>query len=202
MRQLTQNAVWDRLPAWSPDGEWIVYSSDSRGDQTFDIFRMRATGAERQPLYSDGQRNSHARYRPDGNALVFTSGAQVRDASTWELRLLDLDSRVSTQLTANNIRDASPVFSPDGRRILYVTDVDGARALATMNLQGADRRVIYTGPGSVWAASYSPDGRFLVVTATLNGVDQLFLTDAAGGNAQQITIHGGAYASWIPAIGG
>ena len=155
-----------------------------------------------QPVYSDGWRNSHARYSPAGNAIVFTAGEQVRDASTWELRRLDLDSRATTLLTDNDIRDASPVFSPDGQRILYVTTIGGVRALASMNLQGAERDVIYTGPGSVWAADYSPDGQFLIVTATLNGVDQLFLTDAAGGNAQQITTDGGAYASWIPPLAG
>ncbi len=202
LRQLTQNAVWDRLPAWSPDGDWIVYSSDSRGDQTFDLYRMRPTGDERQPLFSDGWRNSHARYSPTGDAIVFTAGGRVRDASSWELRLLDLASRESTLLTANDIRDASPVFSPDGQRILYVTTIGGSRALASMNLDGADRNIIYTGPSSVWAASYSRDGQFLVVTATHDGEDQLFLMDAAGGNIQQITTAGGAYASWMPSIGG
>ena len=199
---MTRNAVRDRLPAWSPDGEWIVYSSDSRGDQTFDLYRMRPTGAERQPLFSDGWRNSHARYSPAGDAIVFTAGERVLDASSWELRLLNLASRESALLTDNDIRDASPVFSPDGQRILYVTSIGGSRALASMNLQGGERAVVYAGPGSVWAASYSPDGRFLVVTATLDGEDQLFLMDAAGGNAQQITTAGGAYASWMPSIAG
>ena len=200
LRQLTQNAVWDRLPAWSPDGEWIVYSSDTRGDQTFDLYRIRPTGEEQQPLFSDGWRNSHARYSPDGTAVVFTAGERVRDSSAWELRMLHLASRDSTLLTDNDIRDASPVFRPDGGRILYVTTIGGARALASMNLQGGDRDVIYAGPGSVWAASYSPDGQYLVVTATLDGADQLFLMDAAGGAAQQITTTGGAYASWIPPL--
>ena len=202
LRQLTRNNHWDRLPAWSPAGDWIIYSSDIRGDETFDLYRVRPDGAAPQPVYSDGWRNSHARYSPDGSALVFTAGREVRDARSWELRLVDLASGGARLVTENDVRDASPVFSPDGQRIAYVTTIGGVRALASMNLDGGDRDVLFTGPGSVWAASYSPDGRYMVVTATLNGQDQLFLMDADGGNVQQITTAGGAFASWIPPLSG
>ncbi len=200
LRQLTRNEVWDRLAAWSPDGQWIIYSSDLRGDQTFDLYQMRPDGREAQPLYSDGWRNSHARFSADGDYLVFTAGPDLRDARTWEIRLLERQSGETTLLTQNEVRDASPTFSPDNQRILYVTVIDGARALASMNIAGEDREILFTGPGKVWAANYSPDGQFIVVTATYNGEDQLFLMDAQGGNLQQITTNGGAYASWIPPV--
>jgi len=200
LRQLTANSVWDRLASWSPEGDWIVYSTDERGDETFDLVQTRPGNGETQPVYSSGWRDSHARYSLDGRYLVFTSGPAVRDANSWEIRLKDRNTGETKLLTDNNVRDASPTFSPDSQRILYVTTVAGARALASMNLEGEDRRLLYTGPGSVWSANYSPDGRFIVVTATVNGLDQLFLMDAAGGNMQQITTAGGAYASWIPRV--
>ncbi len=199
LRQLTENTTWDRLPAWSPTGEMIIYSSDVRRDETLDLYEVSFEGGARQPLYSDGWRNSHARYSPDGNSIVFTAGPGVRDSRTWEIRLYDRRSGTSRLLTEDDIRDASPSFSPDGQRIIYVTTISGARALVSMNPAGEDRDVLYTGPGSVWSASYSPDGRFTIVTATYNGRDQLFLMRADGGEAQQITLQGGAYASWIPA---
>ena len=202
LRQLTVNAVWDRLAAWSPDGEWIIYSSDRRGDQTFDLYRIRPNGTEEQPIYSDGWRNSHARFSSDGQYIVFTSGPDVRDASTWEIRIYNLRTGGTKLLTENDVRDASPTFSPDSQRIIYVTTIGGVRSLASMNLAGENRRILFTGPGSVWSANYSPDGEFIVLTATVNGRDQLFLMDAAGGNLQQITSSGGAYASWIPRISG
>ena len=202
LQRLTNNSVWDRLPAWSPAGDWLVFSSDARGDQTLDLYQIRPNGDDLQPLYSDGWRNSHARYSPDGNTIAFTAGPAVRDANTWEIRLYDRRTGASDLLTENGVRDASPAFSPDGQRILFVTTFEGARALASMNLLGEERAILYTGPGSVWAASYSPDGRYIVVTATRNGEDQLFLMDAAGGSPQQITSRGGAYASWMPAIDG
>lgn len=202
LRQLTRNAVWDRLPDWAPAGDWIVYSSDTRGDQTLDLYRVRPLDGETQLVYSDQWRNSHARYSPDGRHLVFTAGPSVRDASSWDIRLVDRETGASKLLTDNAVRDASPAFSPDSQRIAHVTNVSGARALASINLEGGDRRIMYTGPGSVWSANYSPDGRFLVVTATVNGEDQLFLISADGVKAQQITSSGGAYASWIPPVAG
>ncbi len=200
LRQLTGNNIWDRLPAWSPVGDWIGYSTDVRGDGTFDLYRMRPDGSAPQPLYSDGWRNSHARYKQDGSAIVFTAGANLRDARSWELRLLNLPGGDTRLLTHNDVRDASPVFSPSGGRILYVTAIGGTRALASMDLTGGDREILYTGPGSVWAGSYSPDGRFIVVTATIDGQDQLLAMPARGGEARQITTTGGAYASWLPPL--
>lgn len=202
LRQLTRNTVWDRLPAWSPAGDWLVYSSDTRGDQTFDLYRARPLDGETEQVYSDQWRNSHARYSADGRHIVFTAGPSVRDANSWEIRLVDRASGVSKLLTDNATRDASPAFSPDSQRIVYVSSAGGGRALASMNLEGGDRRILYTGPGSVWSANYSPDGKFLALTATVNGEDQLFLMPADGGRAQQITSSGGAYASWIPRIAG
>ncbi|MCY3914533.1 MAG: protein kinase [Chloroflexi bacterium] len=202
LQRLTENTVWDRLPAWSPDGDWIIYSSDTRRDQTLDLYRTRLSNGEKQLVYSDQWRNSHARYSPDGKHIVFTAGPSVRDAGTWEIRLIEPETGASKLLTDNAVRDASPAFSPDGQRIVYVTTVGGARALASMDLAGGDRRILYTGPGSVWSANYSPDGRFIAVTATVLGEDQLYLMDAQGLNAQRITSSGGAFASWIPPIAG
>ncbi len=200
LRKITENTVWDRLPAWSPDSEWIIYSSDVRGDGTFDLYRIRVDGSSNEVIYSDGRRNSHARYSPDERYVVFTSGTDLRDATTWEIVLLDTQTQESTFLTQNDIRDSSPSFSPDGTRILFITTIGDDTAVASMNLEGTERRILYDGIGNEWAASFSPDGEFIIVTASVDGEDQLFLMEADGSNVQQITSAGGAYASWIPAI--
>lgn len=200
LRKLTSNDVWDRLPAWSPDGEWIIYSSDVRGDGTFDLYRIRPDGSQNQVVYSDGRRNSHVRYSPDGQYLVFTSGTGLRDATTWEIALFNLQTQEATFLTENAVRDSSPSFSPAGERILFITTVGDDTAVANMNRDGTNREILYDGVGNEWAASYSPDGNYIVVTSTVEGNDQLFLMEADGSDVQQITSSGGAYASWIPNI--
>lgn len=198
LRKLTNNEHTDRLPWWSPDGEWIVYSSDVRGDGMYDLYRMRADGSDNQVVFSNGQRNSHARYSPNGRYLVFTTGANPNNAGTWEIGLLDQENGVFRLLTDNAVRDSGPSFHPNGNSIIFATFNDGDLDIATMDLDGNNRQLLTTHEGWDWSANYSPNGQYIVFTSTINQTDQLFLMTADGQNVQQITTTGGAYAAWIP----
>ena len=204
LRQLTFNSHWDRLASWSADGQWILYSSDVRDDATFDIYKIRPDGTDNQLVFSNGNRNSHARFSPDQSFITFTTGDGVRDARTWEIGVLDLRTEPPrlTLLTDNEHRDASPTFDDSGETILYTTWTgESITGIATMGRDGSNPQVIYDSDDEDWSASYSLDGDFLVVTSTVNGTDQLFIVSADGTSAQQITTNGGAYASWIPRVG-
>jgi serine/threonine-protein kinase len=198
LRKLTENSYIDRLAAWSPDGEWVVFSSDIRQDGNFDIFRVRRDGSQLEAIYSSAERKSHARYSPDGRYLVFTAGSP-NDASTWEIIKLDLVTGERIQMTNNTRRDASPLFNADGSRILFITMLnDNDNAIAIMNADGTDARILYNSPGSDWAANFSPDGRYIVFSSNPDGItDQLFLMLADGSGVQQITTNEGAYPSWL-----
>jgi serine/threonine protein kinase/Tol biopolymer transport system component len=197
-RQLTVNTHRDRLAAWSPDGEWIIFSSDVRGDGMYDLRRVSFDGQVEEQVFSNGQRNSHARYSPDGRYLIFTTGGDPRDAATWEIARLDLQTGTTRLLTDNDVRDASPVWSPDGSRVLYITFDGISNAIASMTPDGTDRRLIYNSEGNDWAASYSPDGQYIVFTSDIQGRDQLYLLAINGDAVQQITNAGGLYGAWIP----
>lgn len=196
--QITRNDWWDRLPSWSPDGQWVIYSSDIRQDETFDLYKARPDGTDEQLVFSNGGRNSHVNYSPDGKSIVFTSGSDPLDSRTWEILRYDLETQEVTQLTENEWRDASPSFSPDGETILYVTFRENDNAIAMMDADGGNRRIVYDGEGNEWAASFSPDGRFIVFTTVVEGEDELYLMTANGRDVQRITFTGGAFASWIP----
>lgn len=197
-QQLTFNDYTDRLAAWSPDGEWIIYSSDIDGDQRYDLRRVRRDGTLDELVLSLDQRLSHARYSPDGQSIIFTLGSEPRDGRTWEIARYDLQAESLTLLTNNEVRDASAVFSPDGETILYITYYQGSNAIAAMDADGSNPRILYDSSGSDWAASYSPEGRYIIFTSNVSGSDQLYIMTADGANVQQITSAGGLYASWIP----
>jgi serine/threonine protein kinase len=198
LQRMTFNEVADRIASWSPDGEWIVYTSDSEGNGTYELRRVSLDGLNDELLFNNGQRIGHPRYSPDSRYIIFTIGADPRNAGTWEIGRLDTETDELVLLTNNDVRDASPVFSPDGQTIMYITFDGSDNAIATMDINGNNQQILYDTSGSDWAASYSPDGQFIVFTSNLDGDDQLYLMTADGRSAQAITSDGGLYGSWIP----
>jgi Tol biopolymer transport system component len=170
-----------------------------RGDGTYDLRRVRVDGSDDELLFSNGQRNSHARFSPDGRYLVFTTGYDPRDGSTWEVGRLDLETDEFVLLSNNEVRDASPIIAPDGNSILYITfnaETD-SNAIATMDINGNNKRILLDTEGQEWSANYSPDGQYIVFTSNRTGTDQLYLMTADGQEVQQITTDGGLFASWV-----
>jgi serine/threonine-protein kinase len=195
-QRVVDNDVTDRLPGWSPDGEWIVFSSDTRGDGTFDLFIVRPDGTDLRQIVSNDARNSHPRWSPDGRYIAFTTG-DPDDARTWEIARYEVETEQIAYLTLNTLKDWSPVFSPDGQTILYLTDGDGFSAVAQMDIAGENARVIFDGAGYEIGASYSPDGTSILFTSNVTGDDELYVMDADGSNVRQLTTEGGLYGHWF-----
>ena len=196
LRQLTRNLQTDRIPAWSPDGRWIIYSSDTRGDGTHDLYQIRPDGSELTLIYSDGLRNSHPRWSTDDQFIIFTGGTP-NDSTTWEVLQLNRRSNAVVNLTNNTTNDSSAVFTPDGERILYISDGLGGGAIAEMNLDGSDKQLIHDDPGVEWGAVYSPDARYILFTSDATGQDELYLLTVETDDITQLTLNTGMYGSWL-----
>jgi Tol biopolymer transport system component len=115
-------------------------------------------------------------FTPDGTQLMFTGNAGGQSVWQSQVYLLDLASGVvSAQLTSSQYNE-HPVFSPDGARILWMSNQDNGANGATdwwiMQADGSSKqRVTYFNKwgsgqfrGKVWAtdSSWSPDGRSFV----------------------------------------
>lgn len=78
----TQLTQWDTpagYPVWSPDGQWIVYTTYplnqfSSNATESDLYRMRPDGSEVELLLaaSDELHPNQPRYTPDGDWIIFT----------------------------------------------------------------------------------------------------------------------------------
>jgi TolB protein len=77
--QLTNNnLIANPYPAWSPDGDWIVWAPDS------EIWVMRSDGSEQQKLVDRGREPA---WSPNSERIVFSRPAQERDLTAlWTIR--------------------------------------------------------------------------------------------------------------------
>jgi Tol biopolymer transport system component len=117
--------------------------------------------------------------RDFGGVEVSPNGQQVLVASSpfqqEDLYLLAPDGTGFMSLTNDPGRDRGPHFSPDGRRIFFYTDHEGAYDVWSINTDGSGRRRLTTTDGRYFPVP-SPDGARLLV-ADINNYG-LFVIDA------------------------
>lgn len=82
------------------------------------------------------------------------------DGNDFEIYSINPDGTGETQLTSNSASDGNPVWSPDGRKILFDSDRSGVIAIWVMNADGsAQAQVTFPTMGTQDSApTWSPDG--------------------------------------------
>jgi hypothetical protein len=72
-------------------------------------------------------------WSPDGRRLAFASD---EDSTAFDIWVLDLRTRRSVKVTADEFDNSIPAFSADGRRVLFLTDRAGVQALWSVTVTG------------------------------------------------------------------
>jgi len=176
-------------PTWMPGGAQFVYS-DQRLGQLF-VQDVSAGRREVIPPTTSGQ-NYMPALAPDGRVLLF---ARANDEGT-HVYAYNLAERCCLQrLTAGRFSDnLSPTFSPDGRRIAFVSTRAGAPQIYAMSADGTEQELFapfdYGVTGSSYAPEWSPDGLHLTFHRDVAGSYQVFVMDAASRTVRQLTSAG------------
>jgi Tol biopolymer transport system component len=104
------------------------------------------------------------RISPDGTqAVAGKPGPEGGNADLWILE----PGGKATQFTDTPAHEGSPVWSPDGSRIAYVSNPDGNYDLYTKTVSGGKTEPLFKSPYPKYPADWSRDGKYLLMT-TLN----------------------------------
>ena len=147
-RRLTTSSSIDTEPRYSPDGQWIYFTSDRGG--TPQIYRISSQGGDAQRVTFEGSYNVTPRISPDGKSLAYISGAGGR----FQLAIMDLASR-QTQILTDSDKDESPTFSPNGRMILIATEIGGKGVLSAVSADGRIKQRL-SASGAVREPTWGP----------------------------------------------
>jgi TolB protein len=154
LRRITSDPAIDTEAAWSPDGRTLVFTSDRAGRPQ--IYRVSSDGGRAERLTFEGDYNARASFAPDGKSLTLVSAYR----NQFRIATLRLDSRALQVLTDTTL-DESPSFAPNGRMILYATEVRGRGVLASISAEGRTRQLYRFEQGDVREPAWSPYNREL-----------------------------------------
>lgn len=132
-----------------------------------------------------------------GTKLAFVT----KNGRDKELCVMDLDGAGFQQLTRDRSIALSPAWSPEGSLLLFTSYRGGGPPhIYVMNSSGGKPYLISGRGGNNTSASYSPDGRSIVCTLSLDGNPEIYLLDARGQSPRRLTNHRGidTSPSWSP----
>jgi Tol biopolymer transport system component/DNA-binding winged helix-turn-helix (wHTH) protein len=169
---------------WVGRGREILFTNiDDRA-----VYRMDATGTN--PPVKIGSLgagvNSFALSR-DGRRLAYSVG--TRNSTMRQLDLSAEGAKTEPErLLASTRRDASPEYSPDGRRIAFYSNRSGVFQIWVCEADGSKAAAITSMKrGNTAGPKWSPDGRTLAFDSNVTGIYQVYTVGADGGKVRQIT---------------
>jgi serine/threonine protein kinase len=153
-------------PAWSPDGNKLVFTSPCESNQEFypgsGLFIVNADGSGVMPLPNVPGGDFDPAWSPDGKKIVFTS---MRNGGRPRVYVMNLEDNEVELLSAQYSYDRQPAWSRDGQKIAFVTTQKGPVQIWTMNPDGGDQE-IFTRSGDKINThpDWSVDGQLILFT--------------------------------------
>ncbi len=198
-RRLTTDPGLDYNGVISPDGRWVVFTSERTGSPDLYVLDLHGDAAPR-PLVEGPAMEDAADISPDGRRLLFVS-TRDGNADVFEMPFRPEDPAAAGEarnLTRHAAGDYNPAFSPDGTRILFSSSRDTAVATSTgaspgptylaselyvMRSDGTGVRRLTRHERWDGAPAWAPDGRAAFFYSQRDGESRVYRTgvdDAAG----------------------
>jgi dipeptidyl aminopeptidase/acylaminoacyl peptidase len=165
----------------SPDGKWLAWSSNARNGKDMDVWTrdLDDPKSARMLLQREGGGWFPSDFSPDDKQLLLVNEISANQSEIW---LLDLASGAMRQIAPAHGKKAAVSearFTPDGKRVLYITDDLGEFSQLVRQPLAADpRETLSREKWDVEKYAQSFDGAKIAYTTNENGVSVLHLLDA------------------------
>jgi Tol biopolymer transport system component/DNA-binding winged helix-turn-helix (wHTH) protein len=175
-------------PAWSPNGQEIIFSRRLLTGERQGLYRTSASGGSASPLVEGGQFGLWPSISRQGNRLVYSEGNHDSDIWRIDLAQSTKEHSVANRLIASTQVDNMPQFAPDGKKIVFSSGRSGSDEIWVCDSDGRNpvRLTSFGGPSS-GTPRWSPDGKFIAFDSRAKGLFDIFVVSAEGGRSRCLT---------------
>jgi TolB protein len=187
-------------PAWSPDGQQLVFQSDRAAADVFVktqyqiyIYRLMIDSPGLKLLATGPCQVEHPRWSPDSRRVIYQGYHWTApDVGNWDLyRIGTSGEQVPEPVTDWPSNETEPAWSPDGHWIAFVSGRDDPKGevyvMDAQRGQASARRLTFS-PGADTGPAWSPDGRQLAFASTRTGNGDIYIMEPDTGKiVQQVT---------------
>ena len=157
-------------PVWSPDGSRLVYA-------TRDMYLINADGGGKPEVLQPGEAVRYpTSWSPGANAILFMQRPTLESFGIWVLPMTRPNQHKPELFLESKIRITHAEYSPDGRRVAYVSEETGYPEVYVQEYPSGSKVRVSTAYGTepIWA----PSGRELFFRSFTEKSEQLFLSAA------------------------
>ncbi|MDR8392556.1 hypothetical protein NC796_15480 [Aliifodinibius sp. S!AR15-10] len=183
MEQITDHPANDLYPAWSPTGRNIAFYSDR--ESTVPPHPPDTIVYKIKGLYETYARDGYLpNWSPDGRTIL----AHLRsERGNYEIYKMNRRGRDRQPLTWNDASDLQPRFSPDGKRIVFVSGRDYQPEIYVMNADGTEQTRLTYSPAYNLDPVWSPDGKNVAYISNESGFFDIWVMNSDGKDKRKLT---------------
>lgn len=181
-RQVSNGFSWDTHPAWSPDGQFLIYAHEE-GDGSDLVITNLATGTSSE-LYHTDKTIGQSAFTSKGDEVYFVAESGQLDAHVMHVPLDGGEAKPVTE--AHDWHEWSFALSPDAQHLVLASGRYGGANLYRVDLPGRQAARLTDTPRNQFAVAWSGDGKTIYYIESVNATDSVMAMPAAGGAPRRI----------------
>lgn len=197
---VTNSEGYEYSFGWSPDGNSLALVSDNEavaiieemGSWTNDLYIVDLKNDSIQKL-SDGNTRSQygiLSWSPDGDSIVYSITTRSKQGPlTSNIGMINLNSFESSWLTdISDLGRHEPIWSPDGKKIMYLENGIHSLILFVMNKDGTDKiQLTDDNLGFIYQSYWSPDGTKILLSVKKGNEYHIYIISADGTSIRNLS---------------